>query len=113
MNAAEIIQEIERLPEEEKGKSLILCAIFRMRRRLKRWKKPSIPKSWRSSIRLRTCLKARHLMLEIRATTRFKKEVKKAARQQKDMQKLSDAIDLLQAEEALPEHNRDHALTGN
>ena len=40
-------------------------------------------------------------MLEVRATTRFKKEVKKAARQQKDMQKLSDAIDLLQAEEAL------------
>tara|TARA_B110000008_G_scaffold278668_1_gene323142 strand:- start:1843 stop:2112 length:270 start_codon:yes stop_codon:yes gene_type:complete len=52
-------------------------------------------------------------MLEVRATTRFKKEVKKAARQQKDMQKLSGAIDLLQAEEALPEHNRDHALTGD
>ncbi len=52
-------------------------------------------------------------MLEVRATTRFTKEVKKAARQQKDMQKLGDVIDLLQAEEPLPEHSRDHALTGN
>lgn len=52
-------------------------------------------------------------MLEVRATTRFKKEVKKAARQQKDMQKLGDVVDLLQAEEPLPEHNHDHALTGN
>jgi mRNA-degrading endonuclease YafQ of YafQ-DinJ toxin-antitoxin module len=42
-------------------------------------------------------------MLEVRATTRFKKEVKKAARQQKDMQKLGAVIDLLQAEEPLPE----------
>ncbi len=52
-------------------------------------------------------------MLEVRATTRFKKEVKKAARQQKDMQKLAAAIELLQAEEPLPERNLDHALTGN
>jgi len=52
-------------------------------------------------------------MLEVRATTRFKKEVKKAARQQKAMQKLADAIDLLQAGKPLPEHNRDHVLTGN
>ena len=52
-------------------------------------------------------------MLAVRATTRFKKDVKKAACQQKDMQKLGDAIDLLQAERALREHNRDHALTGN
>jgi mRNA-degrading endonuclease YafQ of YafQ-DinJ toxin-antitoxin module len=42
-------------------------------------------------------------MLEVRATTRFKKEVKKAARQQKEMQRLGAAIDLLQAEELLPE----------
>ena len=52
-------------------------------------------------------------MLEVRATTRFKKEVKKATRQQKDMHKLGAVVDLLQAEESLPEHNRDHALTGN
>jgi mRNA interferase YafQ len=51
-------------------------------------------------------------MLEVRATTRFKKEVKKAARQQKEMQRLGAAIDLLQAEELLPERNLDHALTG-
>ena len=52
-------------------------------------------------------------MLEVRVTTRFKKEVKKAARKQKDMHKLGAVVDLLQAEEPLPEHNRDHALTGN
>ena len=52
-------------------------------------------------------------MLEVRATTRFKKEIKKVARQQKDMQKLGAVIDLLQAEKLLPECNFDHALTGN
>ena len=52
-------------------------------------------------------------MLEVRATTRFKKEVKKAARQQKEMRKLSEVIDLLQAGDPLPQHNLDHALTGN
>ena len=52
-------------------------------------------------------------MLEIRATTRFKKEVKKAARQQKDMRKLGEVIDLLQAGKPLPKRNLDHALTGN
>ena len=52
-------------------------------------------------------------MLEVRATTRFKKEVKKAARQQRVMQRLAAAIDLLQAEEPLPERHLDHALTGN
>lgn len=52
-------------------------------------------------------------MLEIRITSRFKKELRKAAKQQKDMHKLSEVIDLLQAEEALPGRNLDHALTGN
>ena len=52
-------------------------------------------------------------MLEVRATTRFKKEVKKVARQQKDMRKLGEVIDLLQAGEPLTQHNLDHALTGN
>ncbi len=52
-------------------------------------------------------------MLELRVTSRFKKEVKKAERQQKAMTKLRAAIDTLQAEETLPEGNLDHALTGN
>ena len=52
-------------------------------------------------------------MLEVRATTRFKKEVKQAARQQKDMPRLGAVVDLLQAEKPLPERNLDHALTGN
>ena len=52
-------------------------------------------------------------MLEVRATTRFNEEVKKAARQQKEMHKLGAAIDLLQAEEPLPERLFDHPLTGS
>jgi len=44
-------------------------------------------------------------MLELRATSRFKREVKKAERQQKVMTKLRAAIDTLQAEETLPERN--------
>ena len=52
-------------------------------------------------------------MLEVRVTTRFKREVKKAARQQKEMPRLGAVVDLLQAEKPLPERNLDHALTGN
>ena len=44
-------------------------------------------------------------MLELRATSRFKREVKKAERRQKVMTKLRAAIDTLQAEETLPERN--------
>ena len=52
-------------------------------------------------------------MLEVRVTSRFKKEVKKAERQQKDMCKLRAVIDTLQTEKPLPERNLDHALIGN
>ena len=52
-------------------------------------------------------------MLEVRATSRFKKVGKKAARQQLEMHKLGAAIDLLQAEEPLPERLLDHPLTGS
>jgi len=52
-------------------------------------------------------------MLEVRVTSRFKKEVKKAEKQQKDMRRLRDVIDMLQSEAPLPENNFDHALTGN
>lgn len=40
-------------------------------------------------------------MLEVRITSHFKKELKKAEKQQKDMGKLSAVVDLLQAEEPL------------
>ena len=50
-------------------------------------------------------------MLEVRATSRFKKDLKKRSGQ-KDIGKLGAVIDLLQAEKPLPERNRDHALTG-
>jgi len=52
-------------------------------------------------------------MLDVRATSRFKKDVKKAERQGKDLRKLGVIIDSLRDEAALPAHNRDHALTGN
>ena len=52
-------------------------------------------------------------MLDLRITSRFKKELKKAERQQKAMIKLSAGIDTLQAEKTLPESNHDHALTGD
>jgi len=52
-------------------------------------------------------------MLEVRVTSRFKKEVKKAEKQQKDMRRLRDVIDMLQSEAPIPENNFDHALTGN
>lgn len=50
-------------------------------------------------------------MLEVRATSRFKKDLKKRSGQ-KDLDKLGSIIDLLQAEKPLPEQNRDHGLTG-
>jgi len=52
-------------------------------------------------------------MLEVRVTSRFKKELKKAERQQKDMRKLRAVIDTLQAEKPLPVRNLDHTLIGN
>ncbi len=52
-------------------------------------------------------------MLDVRATSRFKKDVKKAERQGKPMAKLGEVVDRLRDEEELEPHLRDHALTGN
>ena len=52
-------------------------------------------------------------MLNIRITSRFKKDLRAAAAQQKSLPKLRAIIDLLQAQEPLPGRHRDHALTGN
>lgn len=51
-------------------------------------------------------------MLDVRATSRFKKDLKKAERQGKEIVKLGVIINLLKDEASLPEQNRDHALTG-
>ena len=52
-------------------------------------------------------------MLNIRITSRFKKDLRAAEAQQKSLPKLRAIIDLLQAQEPLPGRHRDHALTGN
>ena len=52
-------------------------------------------------------------MLDVRPTSRFKRDLKKVARQGKDLAKLKVVLDLLQNESALPESNRDHALSGS
>jgi mRNA interferase YafQ len=52
-------------------------------------------------------------MLDVRATSRFKKDVKKAERQGKPMAKLGEVVDRLRDEEELEPYLRDHALTGN
>ncbi len=52
-------------------------------------------------------------MLEIRATSRFKKDVKKLKKQGKEISKLGRIIDTLAAEEELPLSNHDHNLSGN
>jgi len=52
-------------------------------------------------------------MLELVRKSRFKKDFKKLFSSGKDLDKLALIIRMLQAEEPLPERNRDHALTGN
>ncbi|MFP4156446.1 MAG: type II toxin-antitoxin system YafQ family toxin [Opitutales bacterium] len=52
-------------------------------------------------------------MLELVRKSRFKKDFKKLFSSGKDLDKLASIIRTLQAEEPLPERNRDHALTGN
>jgi len=52
-------------------------------------------------------------MLTIRPTTKAKRDIKKLARQNKDISKLYFILELLASGEKLPEKNRDHALTGN
>jgi len=53
------------------------------------------------------------LLLKLVRKSRFKKEFLKLLSSGKDLDKLALIIRTLQAEKPLPEHNRDHALTGN
>lgn len=52
-------------------------------------------------------------MLEIKQTSQFKKDLKVAIRQHRDLTLLEDVIDTLARQEPLPAQHRDHALTGN
>lgn len=52
-------------------------------------------------------------VLKLAPTTRFKKDLKKVIKQQKNTQLLDDVIEKLQRKKSLPEKNRDHALRGH
>lgn len=51
-------------------------------------------------------------MLEIRQSTRFRRDVKLCQKQGKNMDKFKAVHELLVAGKPLPDKNRDHALTG-
>lgn len=50
---------------------------------------------------------------KIKFTSRFKKDLKQAKRQGKDIEKLFEIIEKLAKDEILDEKYRDHSLTGN
>ena len=51
-------------------------------------------------------------MLEVVLSNRFKKDLKLAARRGLPLDELNTVVDWLAAGQALPDRNRDHALTG-
>lgn len=53
------------------------------------------------------------MKLDIIWTTQFKKDYKLAMKRNLDIGLLDDVIRILSRGEALPEQNKDHALTGN
>ena len=52
-------------------------------------------------------------MLTIKQTTQFKKDLKAAIRQHRDLTLLENVIDTLARREPLPAQHRDHALAGS
>lgn len=52
-------------------------------------------------------------MLDIRATSQFKKELKSIVKRGYKAELLWDVVSMLRARQALPERNRDHALSGD
>ncbi len=52
-------------------------------------------------------------MLELKTTTKFRKDYKRMKKQGKDMALLGEVIDLLLTENNLDEKYRDHPLSGN
>ena len=55
----------------------------------------------------------RHLKYKIKFTSRFKKDLKQAKKQGKDIEKLFDVIEKIAKDEALDEKYRDHSLARN
>lgn len=53
------------------------------------------------------------LKYKIKFTSRFKKDLKQAKKQGKDIEKLFDIVEKLANDEALDEKYRDHSLAGN
>lgn len=51
-------------------------------------------------------------MLKVVLSNRFRKDLKLAKRRGLDLRLLKDVVDLLAQEKALPDSNKDHALTG-
>lgn len=52
-------------------------------------------------------------MLDVRYSTKFKKDFKTCQKRKCNLQLLATVIDTLRVPEALPAKNRDHNLTGN
>lgn len=52
-------------------------------------------------------------MLEIKFTAKFKKDIKKAKKQGKDVFRLYEVLDALAHQNPLPEKMHDHLLSGN
>ncbi len=52
-------------------------------------------------------------MLDVRYSTKFKKDFKTCTKRNYKMQLLQQAIDTLRVPEPLPEKNKDHVLVGN
>ena len=50
---------------------------------------------------------------KIKFTSRFKKDLKQAKKQGKDIEKLFDVIEKIAKDETLDEKYRDHSLAGN
>lgn len=52
-------------------------------------------------------------MLDLVTTTQFRKDLKRLRKRGADLRRLDAVLQLLLAEQALPEKHRDHALTGD
>lgn len=50
---------------------------------------------------------------EVKFTSQFKKDLKKAKKQHKDLNKLFDIVNILAEGKVLPERYKDHNLSGN
>lgn len=51
-------------------------------------------------------------MLPIRPTAQFKKDLKRAARQKRDLEKVKNVLEILALPASLPESYKDHKLKG-